>query len=123
MPISRFEPVSSRRPIAFRQFVAVPAARALLCRGIPVQIGGRAFDLLMTLLRSRGTLLGKDEIIRQVWPETFVDEINLRFQMTMLRKLLGEDRDLIKTVTGRGYLLIDDQDVREEPLLRAEARR
>jgi DNA-binding winged helix-turn-helix (wHTH) protein len=95
----------------------------LLCRGIPVQIGGRAFDLLMTLLRSRGTLLGKDEIIRQVWPETFVDEINLRFQMTMLRKLLGEDRDLIKTVTGRGYLLIDDQDVREEPLLRAEARR
>ena len=59
-------------------------------------------------MRARGTLVSKQQIIRQVWPETFVDEVNLRFQMTALRKLLGRDRDLIKTVTGRGYLLIDE---------------
>ena len=98
-----------RRPIAFRNFVMLPAARTLLHRGAPVELGGRAFDLLLILLRRRGAIVAKDDIIRQVWPATFVDGGNLRFQMAMLRKALGSDRDLIKTVTGRGYLLIDEQ--------------
>lgn len=99
-----------RQPIVFRHFMVLPAERALQCKGAPVDIGGRAFDLLLVLLRARGAVVGKDEIMRQVWPSTFVDEGNLRFQMAMLRKALGDDRDLIKTVTGRGYLLIDERD-------------
>lgn len=99
----------NRKPVAFRNFVAMPAARALLRKGAPVAIGDRAFDLLLVLLQARGEVVGKDEIIRQVWPSTFVDDGNLRFQMAMLRKSLGADRDLIKTVTGRGYLLIDER--------------
>ncbi len=39
-----------------------------------------------------------------VWPSTVVDESNLRFQMASLRKILGEDRDVIKTIPRRGYL-------------------
>ena len=101
---------SERRPISFRHFVLVPATRTLLHRGRPVEIGGRAFDLLLVLLRARGAIVSKAEIMRHVWPSIFVDEGNLRFQMAMLRKALGEDRDLIKTVTGRGYLVIDERD-------------
>jgi DNA-binding winged helix-turn-helix (wHTH) protein len=115
MPIPRMLPIArpdrrGRRPIAFRKFVVLPAARALLRGGVPVEIGGRAFDLLLTLLHARGAVVGKEEIVRQVWPTTFVDQGNLRYQMVMLRKALGADRDLIKTVTGRGYLLIDERD-------------
>jgi DNA-binding winged helix-turn-helix (wHTH) protein len=102
-------PASGRRPIGFGHFVALPAARTLLLKGVPVEIGGRAFDLLMVLLRSRGEVVGKEEIVRQVWPTTIVDEGNLRFQMAVLRKALGADRDRIKTVTGRGYLFVADE--------------
>ena len=110
----RFLPIAqpertSRRPIAFRRFVVLPAARTLLRSGEPVEIGGRAFDMLMVLLHARGAIVSKDEIMRQVWPTIFVEEGNLRYQMVMLRKALGADRDLIKTVTGRGYLLIDER--------------
>jgi DNA-binding winged helix-turn-helix (wHTH) protein len=97
------------RPIVFGEFLAVPAARKLMFRGAPVEIGSRAFDLLIVLLRSRGEIVSKEEIVRRVWPSTTVDESNLRFQMTVLRKALGEDRDRIKTVPGRGYLFVDDE--------------
>ncbi|MBC9034444.1 winged helix-turn-helix domain-containing protein [Sphingomonas sp. JC676] len=78
-------------------------------RGAPVEIGSRAFDLLIVLLRSRGEIVSKEEIVRRVWPSTTVDESNLRFQMTVLRRVLGKDRDRIKTVPGRGYLFVDDE--------------
>ena len=102
-------PAPGRRPISFGHFVALPAARTLLFKGAPVEIGGRAFDLLMVLLRSCGEVVGKEQIVRQVWPTTIVDESNLRFQMAVLRKALGADRDRIKTVTGRGYLFVADE--------------
>jgi DNA-binding winged helix-turn-helix (wHTH) protein len=77
----------------------------LLLDGKPVKLGSRAFDLLHVLLNSRGRLVSKDEIVRHVWPDTTVEESNLRFQMGCLRKALGSDRDLIKTIPGRGYIL------------------
>jgi hypothetical protein len=48
--------------------------------------------------------VAKEELVKQVWPSTFVDESNLRFQMACLRKALGSDRSVIKTVPGRGYI-------------------
>jgi DNA-binding winged helix-turn-helix (wHTH) protein len=62
------------------------------------------------LVQARGTVVTKEVIARQVWPSTIVEESNLRFQMACLRKALGVDRDLIKTVPGRGYLLAADVD-------------
>ena len=90
--------------MGFGEFRVLPAARTLTLRERPVPLGSRAFDLLVVLLRSRGRLVTKEEIVRDVWPSTFVDESNLRFQMAVLRKALGAERDRIKTIPGRGYL-------------------
>jgi len=89
-------------------FVLVPEARLLLLDGRPVTIGGRAFDLLVVLTRYRGQTVSKETIFRSVWPNTFVEESNLRFQMGLLRKALGRYRHLIITIHGRGYLLAID---------------
>lgn len=94
--------------LRFRDFVLVPEARSLHQGGHPLDIGSRAFDLLVILARHRGQIVPKQTIISFVWPTTLVEESNLRFQMVLLRKLLGDDRHLIKTIPGRGYLLAVD---------------
>lgn len=101
-PWSRALP-QAEAEIRFRGFRLLPAARVLLRDGTPLEVGSRAFDLLHVLARARGSLVSKDEILRQVWPTTLVEESNLRFQVAVLRKALGRDRDIIKTVPGRGY--------------------
>ncbi len=82
----------------------VPGARLLLRDGQPVELGSRAFDLLHLLLSWRGMVVEKRMILGFVWPNTIVEESNLRFQMAALRKALGRQRDLIKTIPGRGYI-------------------
>ena len=95
---------SPRSAIRFRRFSLFPFERLLLCNGEPVDIGSRAFDLLFVLIRSPGSVVDKNTIVDFVWPSTIVEESNLRFQMASLRKALGPDRDVIKTIQGRGYL-------------------
>ncbi|WP_426614414.1 response regulator [Bradyrhizobium sp. McL0616] len=90
--------------IRFGRFLVLPRARQLLVDGRPAVISSRAFDILMVLIRARGTLVTKTEIMNQVWPSTWVEESNLRVQMSALRAVLGEDREIIKTVPGRGYV-------------------
>jgi DNA-binding winged helix-turn-helix (wHTH) protein len=94
--------------LQFGSLRLAPRARTLLRDGRAVDIGGRAFDVLHVLLRSRGSVVTKAEIVDQVWPGLFVEESNLRFQVSCVRKALGVERDLIKTVPGRGYLLVAD---------------
>ena len=88
----------------FDRFEVFPTARTLLRDGSPLAIGSRAFDLLLVLLRSSGTIVSNETILNRVWPSTIVSEGNLRFQVTVLRKVLGTERDLIKNIPGRGYL-------------------
>ncbi|MBO9713384.1 winged helix-turn-helix domain-containing protein [Sphingomonas sp.] len=102
------ESVTEARAVRFGRFTVYPGARLLLRDGEPVCIGGRAFDLLVILLRSRGQVVTKQEITRHVWPATFVEESNLRFQVGCLRRALGRDGHLIKSIAGRGYLLAAD---------------
>lgn len=78
--------------------------------GQPVRLGARAFAILEELHRSRGMVLSKDEIMDAVWPGVIVEENCLQVHMAALRKLLGADRDLIKTVPGRGYVLVRPPD-------------
>ena len=103
-------PAATNTVLRFRRFSMIPGARVLLADGSPVPLGSRAFDLLLVLVQARGTLVTKEAIIRRVWPSTIVEESNLRFQMACVRKALGRDRDLIKTIPGRGYLLAADID-------------
>lgn len=79
-------PADSGHPIMFGDFVASPAARTLMRRGRPVEIGSRAFDLLVVRLRSLGKLVPGEELVRQVWASTTVEDANLRVQMALLRK-------------------------------------
>lgn len=98
-------PVGSQTSsLCFGPYRVLPESRQLLRDDQPVELGGRAFDLLMVLLEARGQVVAKADIFRKVWPSTTVDESNLRFQMATLRRALGCDRDVIKTVVGRGYL-------------------
>ena len=106
---------SARECLRFRNFTLYPGDRVLMRDGEPVEIGGRAFDLLLVLLRSRGSIVGKDEITEHVWPSTLVDESNLRFQMACLRRALGPDRDVIKTIQGRGYLFVSEDSASAAP--------
>ena len=76
----------------------------MLVDGQPIELGSRAFDLLMVLIGAPGILVTKKEIISRVWPETVVEESNLKVQMSALRRVLNADRDVIKTVHGRGYV-------------------
>ena len=80
--------------------------RQLLADGVPVELGTRAFDLLLTLLEADGALVTKKELLNRVWPSVVVSEENLKVQVSALRKALGADRDLIRTEFGRGYRFI-----------------
>lgn len=66
----------------------------------------RAFDILELLIRAHGELVSKEALFRHVWPETVVEESNLQVHISALRKLLGNDKNLIKTIPGRGYRLV-----------------
>lgn len=101
--------VLPEEPLFFGRYCAFPRTRQFLVDGHRRDIGSRAFDLLMVLLQSRGQILSKEDLISRVWPETYVDEVNLRVQIGTVRKALGEDSNLIKTVPGRGYLLAVDE--------------
>lgn len=80
-----------------------PAERALLIDGDRADLGGRAFDVLLALIKNRGRVMNKDELFASAWPGLVVEENNLQQQISMLRKLIG--REAIQTVPGRGYRL------------------
>lgn len=89
--------------LEFGRFRVLPRRRQLLADGVPVELGTRAFDLLMVLIEANGRLITKDELLRRVWPTTLVDETNLKVQISKLRKALGPDGAFIRTDFGRGY--------------------
>jgi adenylate cyclase len=88
----------------FDRFEVRPAERALLADGQPVELGARAFDLLLALLTHRDRVVGKDELMGRVWPGVVVEENNLQVQISALRKILGPQA--IATIPGRGYQFV-----------------
>ena len=89
--------------IEFGRFRVLLRRRQLLADGVPVELGTRAFDLLLVLLQADGSLVSKEELLRRGWPGIVVSEENLKVQISALRKALGADRDVIRTEFGRGY--------------------
>ena len=95
--------------VSFGPFRLYPGQKLLLEGDKPVRLGSRALDLLIALVEARGGLVGKDDLVRQVWPDTFVEEGNLRVHLAVLRKALGDGRDgarYIVNVPGRGYQFV-----------------
>ncbi len=101
--------------IAFGPFRLLSAQRLLLEGDKPVRLGGRAFDILIALVERAGEVVGKEELISRVWPTTFVDEANLKIQVSALRRALGDgqgDNRYVVNVVGRGYNFVAP--IREE---------
>jgi DNA-binding winged helix-turn-helix (wHTH) protein len=94
---------NAEEALEFGRFLVLLRRRELLADGIPVELGTRAFDLLLVLLEANGSLVPKEELLSQVWPGIVVSEGNLKLQVSVLRKALGADRDVIHTEFGRGY--------------------
>src|SRR5438105_9650683 len=94
--------------VAFGRFLALPHRRELLADGQPVTLGGRAFDVLLALIEARGAVITKDAVMTRVWPDRIVEENALQSQISALRMALGADRDLVRTVSGRGYQFIGE---------------
>src|ERR1700732_5060633 len=86
---------------AFGRFQVSPRRRELRVDGVPVELGTRAFDVLLMLIEARGALVTKDEMLERVWPGVVVEENNLQVQVSALRKILGTAA--IATTAGRGY--------------------
>jgi predicted ATPase/DNA-binding winged helix-turn-helix (wHTH) protein len=100
---------SADTAITFGPFQIFLAQRCLMRDGQPVRLGSRAFDLLLALVESAGTLISKEDLIARVWPGTHVEEVVLRVHVTALRKVLSDGRpdarDVL-TVPGRGYQFV-----------------
>jgi DNA-binding winged helix-turn-helix (wHTH) protein len=87
--------------------------RDLRFRGVSVPIGSRAFEILEVLVRTGGELVSKYDLMHRVWPGAIVEENTLQFHISAIRKALGADRGLLKTVSGRGYRLLGAWTVRQ----------
>jgi Tol biopolymer transport system component/DNA-binding winged helix-turn-helix (wHTH) protein len=92
----------------FGPFLFEPHARRLSRNGELVPLAAPEFELLLLLVRNRGRIVEKREIMDAVWPDAAVEENNLTVRMSSLRRALGETKGhhpYIQTVTGRGYCL------------------
>jgi predicted ATPase/DNA-binding winged helix-turn-helix (wHTH) protein len=97
--------------------------------GAEVRLGTRGFDLLLLLVERAGDLVTKEELIARAWPNTIVEEINLRVNIATLRRKLGDGQGshrYIVNEVGRGYSFVAPVSVSQSsqpPESRAEIRR
>src|SRR6266404_5217264 len=92
--------------ISFGPFRLLTEQRLLLEGDRPVRLGSRAFDILAALVERTGEVVGKEQLIARAWPQTFVEEANLKIQVSALRRALGDGQGghrYVVTVPGRGY--------------------
>ena len=90
----------------FGPFRLEPNERRLLRGDEIVALTPKAFDTLHLLVQNSGHLMEKDQLIRMLWPDTFVEEGSLSNNVFLLRKALGDNSEYIETVPGRGYRFI-----------------
>src|ERR1700726_2684403 len=105
--------------ISFGSFRLLPSQRLLLEGDQPVRLGSRAFDILAVLADNAGRVVPKEELIARVWPKVFVEESNLKIQVSALRRALGDGqggRRYIATIPGRGYNFVAPVSLEEPPL-------
>jgi len=93
----------------FGPFRLLPRQRLLLSGDEPVRLGSRALDILVALVERAGELVGKDELMARVWPNTFVVQANLTVHVSALRRALrdgtGGNRYFVN-VPNRGYYFV-----------------
>ncbi len=108
MPVAN-EPQSAadgEHAFAFGSLCLFPSQRLLLEGDKPVRLGSRALDILTVLVEHAGRVVPREELIAKVWPNIFVEDSNLKIQVSALRRALGDGQAGVRyivTVPGRGY--------------------
>src|SRR5689334_3422017 len=91
------------------EFVVDVDQKVLLCNGKPVSVAPKVLDTLLILVERAGRIVEKEELMSLLWPDTFVEESNLTYNIQQLRRSLGDNARIpryIETVPRRGYRLI-----------------
>jgi len=91
---------------SFGPFRLLPCEHLLLRGDVAIPLAPKTYDLLVALVSRHGQLLTRDELMHAIWPDSFVEEINLTVNISLLRKSLGEQpdgRQYIATIPKRGY--------------------
>ena len=104
--------------VTFGPFRLFPARQLLLDGDTPVHLGSRACEILIALVERAGQLLSNQELMRRVWPNTFVEDGNLRVHVAALRRALRDGHAgnrYITNIPGRGYCFVAPVSVAEEP--------
>ena len=94
----------------FGEFRINVSQRSLERQGKEISLQPKVFDLLLVLVERRGQVVSKDELMTAIWPDTFVEETNLKVNISALRKVLGsasEEGKFIETLHKRGYRFTD----------------
>lgn len=102
------------RIFQFGKFQVDATARTLRREGVIVKLNSRAFDVLLYLVQNPGKLLTRDELLKNVWQDAFVDESSLPQSISLLRRALEEkpgDNSYIVTLPGRGYQFVSEVQV------------
>ena len=102
-------PAFEDQVFTFGEFTLAPRERLFLRGQQPVPLTPKAFDLLVALVRRSGHLVTKDDLLREVWPGTFVEEVNLTVHISGLRKALdrgAKGASMIETVPTHGYRFV-----------------
>jgi DNA-binding winged helix-turn-helix (wHTH) protein/TolB-like protein len=105
--------MGAKRSYDFGPFHLDPVERRLLRHDQPVALTPKCFDLLVMFVENSGHLLGKDELLERLWPDQFVEEANLSFNISSLRKALGEGQNgehFIETVPKKGFRFVAQAD-------------
>src|SRR3984893_13073052 len=76
------------------------ARREVRARGVPVPIGGRAFEIIEVLVQSAGELVTKNDLSARIWPGAIVEDNTLQFHISAIRKALRSDRGILTNMCG-----------------------
>src|SRR6266581_5207893 len=101
----------TRHLYAFGPFHLDTKECLLILDGKPVPLAHKAFEALLMLVENAGHLVDKDDLMRRLWPDTFVEEGNVAKHVSLLRKILSEatnGREYIETIPKRGYRFVVD---------------
>jgi predicted ATPase/DNA-binding winged helix-turn-helix (wHTH) protein len=107
--VATFSAGTREQVLEFGPYQLFRSQKTLLEDGRPVRLGSRATDILIALVERAGEVVTKSELITYAWPDTFVEENNLRVHVAAIRKILGDgvgSARYIINVTGRGYSFV-----------------
>lgn len=95
--------------VSFGPFTLRVSERLLARNGKPLDLGGRAMDVLLALIAKANVVVSKEELLAEAWPGVVISDGSLRYQITMLRQALGDGQDgarYVSNIVGRGYCFV-----------------